>query len=44
MKVTTVIAVILVGIPLNRFLGGTRSSLQRLAIAMYEVYPLTSRR
>ena len=32
-----VIAVILVGIPLNRFLGGTRSSLQRLAIAIVSI-------
>lgn len=32
-----VIAVLLVGIPLNRFLGGTRSSLQRLAIALVSI-------
>ena len=32
-----VIAVILVGIPLNRFLGGTRSSMQRLAIAIVSI-------
>jgi hypothetical protein len=32
-----IIAVILVGIPLNRLLGGTRSSLQRLAIAIASI-------
>lgn len=32
-----VLAVILVGIPLNRFLGGTRSALQRLAIAFVSI-------
>jgi hypothetical protein len=32
-----IIAVILVGIPLNRLLGGTRSSLQRLAIAIVSI-------
>ena len=32
-----VIAVILVGIPLNRILGGTRSSFQRLAIAIVSI-------
>jgi len=34
---TIVIAVILVGIPLNRILGGTRSSFQRLAIAIVSI-------
>jgi hypothetical protein len=32
-----VMAVVLVGIPLNRFLGGTRSALQRLAIAIVSI-------
>jgi hypothetical protein len=32
-----IIAVILVGIPLNRLLGGTQSSLQRLAIAIVSI-------
>ena len=32
-----IIAVILVGIPLNRLLGGTRSSLQRFAIAIVSI-------
>jgi hypothetical protein len=32
-----VLAVILVGIPLNRILGGTRSSFQRLAIAIVSI-------
>jgi len=32
-----IIAVILVGIPLHRVLGGTRSSLQRLAIAIVSI-------
>jgi hypothetical protein len=32
-----IIAVILVGIPLNRLLGGTRSSLQRVAIAIVSI-------
>ena len=32
-----IIAVVLVGIPLNRLLGGTRSSLQRLLIAIVSI-------
>ena len=32
-----IIAAIFVGIPLNKFLGGTRSALQRIAIAVVSV-------